>query len=185
MTVALLVALGLVALILLWALLTYNRLVRLRNEAASGWSGIDVQLKRRADLIPNLVEVVKGYAVHERETLERVTEARAQALGASGIAQTAAADALMTSALTGLFGVAEAYPDLKASQNFLELQRELSDAEDKIASARRYYNATVQRLNSMIQSLPSNLIASLGGFREREFYRLDDAGERAVPAVSL
>jgi LemA protein len=182
---ALWIAIGVVVIVLLWLVFGYNRLVRLRNEAEQGFSGIDVQLKRRADLIPNLVETVKAYAAHEREVFERVAEARAQALAARGVAQAASADVVMTAALTGLFGIAEAYPELRASENFQRLQAELTDTEDKIAAARRYYNTTVRRYNSLIQSVPTNVIARLGGFREREFFRIEDDAERAPVAVKL
>ena len=182
---ALWIAIGIVVVILLWLVFGYNRLVRLRNEAEQGFSGIDVQLKRRADLIPNLVETVKAYAAHESGVFERVAEARAQSLAARGIGQAAAAAGLMTSALTGLFGVAEAYPELRASENFQRLQAELSDTEDKIAAARRYYNTTVRRFNSLIQSVPTNVIARIGGFREREFFRIEDDADRAPVAVNL
>jgi LemA protein len=182
---ALWIAIGVVVVILLWLVFGYNRLVRLRNEAEQGFSGIDVQLKRRADLIPNLVETVKAYAAHESGVFERVAEARAQALAARGVAQAANAAAAMTAALTGLFGIAEAYPELRASENFQRLQAELSDTEDKIAAARRYYNTTVRRFNSLIQSVPTNVIARLGGFREREFFRIEDDADRAPVAVGL
>jgi LemA protein len=182
---ALWIAIGVVAVILLWLVFGYNRLVRLRNEAEQAFSGIDVQLKRRADLIPNLVETVKAYATHEREVFERVAEARAQSLAARGVAQAATADVAMTAALTGLFGIAEAYPELRASENFQRLQAELADTEDKIAAARRYYNTTVRRYNSLIQSVPTNIIARLGGFREREFFRIEEDADRAPVAVKL
>ena len=182
---ALWIAIGIVVIVLLWLVFGYNRLVRLRNEAEQGFSGIDVQLKRRADLIPNLVETVKAYAAHESGVFEAVAQARAQAMGARGVAQAATADVVMTAALTGLFGVAEAYPQLRASENFQRLQAELSDTEDKIAAARRYYNTTVRRFNSLIQSVPTNIIARLGGFREREFFRIDADADRAPVAVSL
>ena len=182
---ALWIVIAVVVILLLWLVFGYNRLVRLRNEAEQGFSGIDVQLKRRADLIPNLVETVKAYAAHESGVFERVAEARAQALAARGVAQAASAAALMTSALTGLFGIAEAYPELRASENFQRLQAELSDTEDKIAAARRYYNTTVRRFNSLIQSVPTNIIARIGGFREREFFRIEDDADRAPVAVNL
>ena len=182
---ALWIVIAVVVILLLWLVFGYNRLVRLRNEAEQGFSGIDVQLKRRADLIPNLVETVKAYAAHESGVFERVAEARAQALAARGVGQAASAAALMTSALTGLFGIAEAYPELRASENFQRLQAELSDTEDKIAAARRYYNTTVRRFNSLIQSVPTNIIARVGGFREREFFRIEDDADRAPVAVNL
>jgi LemA protein len=183
--VVLWIAVGIVALLLIWLVLAYNKLVRLRNEAEQGWSGIDVQLKRRADLIPNLVEAVRAYAQHERSVFEEVSEARAQALGARGVGEAAAADGAMQTALLNIFAVAEAYPELKASENFKRLQDELSDTEDKIAAARRYYNTVVRKLNTAIQSIPTNIVAGIGGFREREFYRLEDEGERAVPQVAV
>ena len=185
MSIGLIVILVLVAAVLIWAVMAYNRLVRVRNESESAFSGIDVQLKRRADLIPNLVETVKAYATHEREVFERVAEARQQALAARGVAQAASADVVMTAALTGLFGIAEAYPELRASENFQRLQAELSDTEDKIAAARRYYNTTVRRFNSLIQSVPTNIVARLGSFREREFFRIEADEERAPVSVSL
>jgi len=168
-----------------YAVVAYNNLVRQRQLTQEGWSGIDVQLKRRADLIPNLVETVKAYATHEREVFERVAEARRRALAARGVAQAASADVVMTAALTGLFGIAEAYPELRASENFQRLQAELSDTEDKIAAARRYYNTTVRRFNSLIQSVPTNIVARLGSFREREFFRIEADEERAPVSVSL
>ena len=182
---ALWIVIAVVVIALLWLVFGYNRLVRLRNEAEQGFSGIDVQLKRRADLIPNLVETVKAYAAHESGVFEAVAQARAQALGARGVAAAATADVAMTAALTGLFGIAEAYPELRASENFQRLQAELSDTEDKIAAARRYYNTTVRRFNSLIQSVPTNVIARLGGFREREFFRIEDDADRAPVAVNL
>ena len=182
---ALWIVIAVVVLILLYLAYGYNRLVRLRNEAEQGFSGIDVQLKRRADLIPNLVETVKAYATHEREVFERVAEARAQSLAARGVGAASAAAGVMTAALTGLFGIAEAYPELRASENFQRLQAELSDTEDKIAAARRYYNTTVRRFNSLIQSVPTNIIARLGGFREREFFRIEDDSDRTPVAVNL
>ena len=166
------------------AVYLFNRLVRLRNEVDTGWSNIDVQLKRRNDLIPNLVESVKGYAAHERAVFDEVTSARAAVAGASSPAAAGAADTMLGQALGRLFAVAEAYPDLKASQNFQQLQAELTDTEDKIASARRYYNATVQAYNTGIQTFPSLLFAGPFGFRAREFFAAEQ-GERAPVAVSF
>jgi LemA protein len=163
----------------------YNRIVNEEQQVEASWGQVENQLQRRADLIPNLVETVKAYAAHESGVFERVAEARAQALAARGVAQAATASVAMTAALTGLFGIAEAYPELRASENFQRLQAELSDTEDKIAAARRYYNTTVRRFNSLIQSVPTNIIARLGGFREREFFRIEDDAERAPVAVSL
>ena len=156
-----------------FAVLVYNHLVRLRNEAETGWANIDVQLKRRADLVPNLVEAVKGYAAHERETFDSVTKARAAAQQASGPAQAAQADAEMAPALNRLIAVSEAYPQLRASENFLKLQQELADIEDKLAAARRYYNQTVYRFNSVQQTFPTLLIARPFGFHERQFFETD------------
>ena len=177
------ISIGVVALLGIVFVLGYNRLVRLRNEVDTGWANIDVQLQRRADLIPNLVETVRGYAAHERGVFEEVTRARTalQQAGTPG----AAADANegLTAALGRLFAVAEAYPDLKASENFLQLQDDLTDTEDKISAARRYYNATVMRLNTSVQSFPWLLFARPLGFREREFFSAQ--GDTAVPQVTL
>jgi LemA protein len=170
------------AVLLVLVALMYNRLVRLRNETETGWANIDVQLKRRADLVPNLVEAVKGYAEHERETFQSVTEARAALQQATGPAQAAAADSLLGGALQRLLAVSEAYPQLRASENFLALQRELSDIEDKLAAARRYYNATVYRYNTVLQSFPSLIVAQALRFHEREFFETDT---RDAPAVSF
>jgi LemA protein len=182
--IALWIVIGVVALLLLLFVFGYNRLVRLRNEVGTGWSNIDVQLQRRADLIPNLVETVKGYAAHERGVFENVTEARSALLRASTPAEAAAANERVTAALGRLFAVAEAYPDLKASQNFLRLQDELTDTEDKIAAARRYYNATVMRYNTKLQSLPAALYAGALGFTAREFFSAEE-DTHAVPQVDL
>ena len=172
------------AVLLLFLVLTFNRLVRLRNEAKTGWANIDVQLKRRADLVPNLVEAVKGYAAHERETFDSVTQARAAAQQASGPAAAAQADTVLGGALNRLLAVAEAYPQLRASENFLALQQELADIEDKLAAARRYYNQTVYRYNTVLQSFPAVLVARALGFHEREFFETD-ADTRDAPSVSF
>jgi LemA protein len=168
--------------LLLFVVLTYNHLVRLRNETETGWANIDVQLRRRTDLVPNLVEAVKGYAEHERETFETVTEARAALQRASGPAQAAQADAELGAGLNRLLAVSEAYPQLRASENFLALQQELADIEDKLAAARRYYNQTVYRFNSVQQTFPAVLVARPFGFHEREFFGTDD---RAAPVVTF
>jgi LemA protein len=170
------------AVLLLFVVLTYNHLVRLRNETETGWANIDVQLKRRSDLVPNLVETVKAYAAHEAGTFETVTRARAAAQQASGPAQAAHADAELGGALNRLIAVSEAYPQLRASENFLALQQELADIEDKLAAARRYYNQTVYRFNSLQQTFPAVLVARPCGFHEREFFATD---ERDAPAVSF
>lgn len=166
------------------ALVIYNGLVQLKVRAESAWSDIDVQLKRRHDLVPNLVETVKGYASHERGTLESVVEARSRAMSAHGPASRAEAENVLTGALKSLFALAEAYPQLRAAENFGQLQQQLAGIEDAIQNARRYYNAVVRDLNTKIQQFPSNLVARTFGFREREFFEIDD-GERAVPRVSF
>jgi LemA protein len=179
------IVLGAVAAVLLvFLVLTFNRLVRLRNEAKTGWANIDVQLKRRADLVPNLVEAVKGYAAHERETFDSVTQARAAAQQASGPAAAAQADTVLGGALNRLLAVAEAYPQLRASENFLALQQELADIEDKLAAARRYYNQTVYRYNTVLQSFPAVIVARALGFQEREFFETD-VHTRDAPSVSF
>lgn len=177
---ALWIILGIVVLVGLYAIVQYNGLVRLRNRIESAWSQIDVQLQRRYDLIPNLVETVKGYATHEKGVLESVTQARANALNAQGPAAQAQAENAITGALKSLFAVAEAYPDLKANQNFLALQEELSGTEGKIAYARQFYNDTVQSYNTKIQTFPSNLIAGPFGFKEREYFEADDTSRGPV-----
>ena len=182
--IALWIVLGVAAVLVLSFVVGYNRFVRLRNEVSTGWSNIDVTLKRRADLIPNLVEAVKGYAAHERGVFDSVTEARASLMRASSPGAAAQANEALTAALGRLFAVAEAYPDLKASQNFLRLQDELTDTEDKIAAARRYYNATVMRYNTKIQSFPGVLYAGALGFAAREFFTADE-GDQAVPQLDL
>ena len=173
-----------VLLLLALAIYLYNRIVRLRNEVDTGWSNIDVQLKRRNDLIPNLVETVKGYAAHERGVFEEVTNARSAVARAQSPGEAGAADSLLGQALGRLFAVAEAYPELKASQNFLELQGELTDTEDKIAAARRYYNSTVLAYNTSIQTFPSLLLAGPLGFHAREFFDAPE-GEQEPVAVSF
>ncbi len=178
------VLIAIVVVLLVFLVVLYNRMVRLRNEVDTGWANIDVQLKRRNDLIPNIVEAVKGYAAHERGTFEAVTQARAAVAGAQGPAAAGEADNLLTAALGKLFAVAEAYPDLKASENFLQLQHELSATEDKIAAARRYYNATVLRFNNSIQTFPAVLLAGVFGFLKREFFAAE-AGDRGLPEVSF
>lgn len=168
-----------------YVLLAYNGLVRRRNQVDEAWSDIDVQLKRRHDLIPNLVSTVKGYASHEREAFESVTNARAQALSAKTPGEQAKAENELTSTLKTLFAVAEAYPDLKANANFLELQRELSDTENKVQAARRFYNGNVRDFNTAIQTVPTNIIANMFGFKGRDFFELEDEAARSVPKVQL
>jgi LemA protein len=171
---ALWIVLGIVVVVVLGLVWTFNRLVTLRTRVDNGWSQIDVQLRRRADLIPNLVETVKGYAAHERELFEQVTEARARSLGASGVTEQADAENQVTAGLRQLLAVVEAYPDLKANQNFLALQEELIGTESKIAYARQFYNDQVMRLNTLIQSFPSSVVARAFGFDERPFFEIDE-----------
>jgi LemA protein len=177
------ILLGVLALVLVLGGVGYNRLVRLRNEADTGWANIDVQLERRGDLIPNLVETVKGYAAHERGVFDEVTKARSALQQATTPAAAGEANDVLTAALGRLFAVAEAYPELRASENFLRLQDELTDTEDKISAARRYYNSTVMHYNTGIQSLPWVLVARVLGFREKEFFSAE--GDTATPQFSF
>lgn len=163
----------------------YNGLVRLRNMAEQAWSDVDVQLKRRYDLIPNLVETVKGYATHEKSTFESVVQARSRAMQATTPEAKAEAENFLQSTLKSLFALSEAYPDLKANQNFLELQAELARIEEQIQLARRYYNAVVRDLNTKIESVPSNIVANMFGFQKKEYFELDSEAERAAPKVSF
>jgi len=180
------VVLGLLALIVLYVMGTYNGLVRLRQHVRESWSGIDTELKRRYNLIPNLVETVKGYASHEQETLDRVISARAKAVDSTGSPASQAQDEnMLVGALRQLFAVVENYPDLKANQNFLELQGELTATEDRIQAARRFYNANVRDMNTRIEVFPSNIIANLFSFQKEEFFELDDAAQREVPSVDF
>ena len=174
-----------VVLIAIWAVLLYNGLVQKRNRVDNAWAQVEVQLKRRHDLVPNLVETVKGYAAHERGTFDSVTQARAAATSAQGPAQAGAAEGILGQALGRLFAVAEAYPDLKANQNFLDLQGQLRDTEDKIAISRQVYNDTVLTFNNAIQVFPAVLLAGALGFSKREFFEIDDAAERDAPQVSF
>ena len=163
----------------------YNGMVRARNRVDEAWSGIDVQLKRRHDLIPNLVETVKGYATHEREVFEAVTQARAAAMGAQTPAQSAAAEGALTGALGRLFAVAEAYPQLRAAESFTQLQQELANTEDQIAASRRIYNGNVQAYNTKIQVFPNSLLAGPFGFTRREFFEIEDPADREPVKVSF
>jgi LemA protein len=165
-----LILLIIIAVFVVWLIAVYNGLIRFKNRVDEAWSDIDVQLKRRYDLIPNLVNTVKGYATHERELFEKVTEARARAMGAGSAADKAQAENMLSNTLKSLFAVAEAYPDLKANQNFLELQRELTDTEDKIQASRRFYNGNVRDFNIKIEIFPNNLIAGMLNFAKREFF---------------
>jgi LemA protein len=170
-----------------YAVFAYNGLVRQRQLAQEGWSGIDVQLKRRADLIPNLMEAVKGYMTHERETLEAVTNARTAAMSASNGTpeQRAAAEGQLSQALGKLFAVAESYPDLKASANFIQFQTALQQTEDEIQLSRRYYNGTARDLNTAVESFPSNILAGAFHFEKVQFFEIDNAADRAVPQVKF
>ncbi len=181
------IILGLVVVAVVYGIILYNRLVSTRQMVAEGWSGIDVQLKRRTDLIPNLMETVKGYMGHERETLDAVTQARAAATSAANGSpeQRAAAEGLLSSALGRLIAVAEAYPDLKANTTFLEFQDALRNVEDEIQMARRYYNGAVRNLNVMVESVPSNFIAGPFGFQKAEYFELENEADRAVPTVKF
>lgn len=172
--IALWIVLGIVVVLALFLWITYNSLVTLKIRVDEAWSDITIQLKRRLDLIPNLVNSVKGYAQHESGVFEKVTEARANALSAQGVKETAAAENQFEDALKSLFAVAEAYPDLKANQNFLQLQQELVDTEDKIQAARRFYNGGVRDLNTKIQIFPNNIFAGMLGFKQREFFEVED-----------
>jgi LemA protein len=174
------IILGIVVVVVIFLIAIYNRLVSLNQRATQAWSDISVQLKQRHDLIPNLVETVKGYAAHERGTLEAVTQARNAAVAATGPNAQAQAENMLTGALRQLFAVAEAYPDLKANQNFLQLQSELSDIENKIAASRRFFNNSVQEYNSSIQQFPAVLLAGPLGFGQRGFFELDEAEKTAV-----
>lgn len=165
---------GLLFLVIAFLIATYNSLVTLKNRVEEAWSDITVQLKRRTDLIPNLVNTVKGYAAHETGVFEKVTEARSAIMNAKGVVESAQAENMLEGALKSLFAVAEAYPDLKANQNFLQLQQELVDTEDKIQASRRFYNGGVRDLNTKIQTFPVNLVAGMFGFKAREFFEVED-----------
>jgi LemA protein len=179
------ILLGVTSVVVVWAIFAYNGFITLIQRTKEAWADIDVQLKRRYDLIPNLVETVKGYATHEREAFENVTKARAAAMGASGPQEKGQAENMLTDALKSLFAVSEAYPDLKANQNFLALQTELSDTENKIQAARRFYNGNVRDLNTSIHSFPSNIIAGQFHFTEREFFELSEADAAAKEPVKV
>ena len=177
------IIIGVVVFSTLWAVLSYNNFIRLRNRMNEAWSDIDVQLKRRHNLIPNLVETVKGYASHEREVLDNVTKARAATINAHGQGEVQDAENMLTGALKSLFAVSENYPDLKASANFVELQRELRDTEDKIMASRRFYNNNVMSLNTKVESFPANLIAKVFGFKQAELFKVEVEEERNAPNV--
>jgi len=179
------IALAIVGLLALFFIAQYNRLIRLNISVDESFAQIEVQLKRRSDLIPNLVETVKGYAAHEQSTFDAVVTARAKATTASGVADVAAADGMLTQALRGLLAVAEAYPDLKASSNFLSLQEELSTTENKVAFSRQFYNDNVRNLNTAVKTIPTNFFAGFAKVTEREFYEVTDPQDRNVPKVTF
>ena len=181
--IPILIVVAIVVVLALFLIGLYNRFVQLRNRIDNAWAQLDVQLRRRYDLIPTLVETVKGYAAHEMETLERVIQARAAGVSARSVQEQAQAENMITQALRQLLAVAEAYPELQASRNFLQLQEDLTDTEDKISAARRYYNATVMRFNTGVQTIPWLLVARPLGFRAREFFSAE--GDTSVPQVSL
>lgn len=179
------IILVIVAAVILWVIAVFNNLVALKNRAKEAWADIDVQLKRRYDLIPNLVETVRGYAAHERELFEKVTKARASAMGAKGAHDKAEAENFLSQTLKSLFAVSENYPDLKASVNFLELQRELTDTEDKVQASRRFYNTNVRDLNIKIESFPANMIANVFGFKQMELFEAASEAERQPVSVKF
>jgi LemA protein len=179
------IVLGALIALVLWFIGVYNVLVKLRQETKNAWSQIDVQLKRRHDLIPNLVETVKGYMTHERETLEKVIQARNQAAGASGVKEKAQAENMLTQTLRSLFAVWEQYPDLKANQNAMALQEEVTSTENKISFARQFYNDQATRLNTAIETVPTNIVAGIGNFTKADLFQLDDASQREAPKVKF
>jgi LemA protein len=183
--IALWIVLGVLVILILFVIGAYNSLVRLRNQVKNAWAQIDVQLKRRHDLIPNLIETVKGYMVHERDTLTKITEARSNAMAATTIPDKAAAEGVLSGLMGKLQVAVEAYPDLKANQNFLALQEELTSTENKISFSRQNYNDQVLGFNNKIQMFPSNIIAGMFGFKQGEFFELKDAAEREVPQVKF
>jgi LemA protein len=176
---------GIFLALIFWLVAVYNTFIRMRNNVKDAWSDIDVQLKRRYDLIPNLIETVKGYAAHEKETLQKVTDARTQAMGAQSVEEHQKAENMLTDTLKSLFAVSENYPDLKANENFLELQRELSDTENKIQAARRFYNSNVKEFNTGIQSFPQNILAGMFNFKEEKFFELQEEAAKEPVKVSF
>jgi LemA protein len=183
--VIVIILVGVVLLVGVIYILMRNSIISSRNQVEEAWSGIDVQLKRRHDLIPNLVEAVKGYATHERETFEKVTQARSQAMNAGGVQETAQAESMLSQAIGGLRVVAEQYPELRATENFQQLQRQLSELEDEIQASRRIYNSNVQSYNTKIQQFPMSIVANQGGFEDKEFFEIEVAAEREAPQVSF
>lgn len=182
---AIIIVLGILVVLVIWIVGMYNGLVRLRNQVKNAWSQIDVQLKRRHDLIPNLVETAKGYMKHERETFEAITKARSQAVEAQGVAEQGKAEGQLTEALGKFMLVVENYPDLKANQNFLALQEELTTTENKVSFSRQFYNDQVLQFNTRIESVPTNIIANMFGFKQAEFFEIEVATEREVPKVKF
>lgn len=180
-----LIVVGVIALIALFSITQYNKLIRQNVSVDEAWAQIEVQLKRRSDLIPNLVETVKGYAAHEKDTFEKVVNARAKATSATGVHDVAAADGQLTQALRGLLAVAEGYPELKASANFLQLQDELATTENKVAFSRQFYNDSVRNLNSSVKTFPANLFAGMAKVGAREFYEVEDPQDRNAPKVQF
>ena len=185
MIIAIIVVVAIVVIAVLYYISKRNSIIASRNRVDESWSGIDVQLKRRHDLVPNLVETVKGYAAHEAEVFEKTSQARAEAMSAKSVAETSQAEAKLTGALTDLRAVAENYPQLRATENFQQLSRNLSELEDEIQASRRIYNSNVQSFNTDIQQFPGSIIASQGHFTAREYFELDDAAERAPVSVSF
>jgi LemA protein len=183
--VATIIILAVIVFAVLFVIAIYNKLVRLRNMVEEGWSGIDVQLKRRANLVPNLIEAVKGYMGHERELLAKVTELRTQSLKEQKIGEKARLEGQLSRSLANVFAVAEGYPDLKANQNFLSLQTDLADMEDQIQMARRYYNGTVRNLNIQVETFPGNLVAEKFKFTKAEFFEIEDPVEKVVPEIKF
>ena len=179
------IIIGVPVLLIGWIIAAYNRFVRFTNRAKEAWSDIEVQMKRRYDLIPNLVETVKGYATHEAGTLQKVTDMRTRAMNATAPAEKAEAENMLSGALKSLFAVSENYPDLKANTNFIELQRELSDTENKIQAARRFYNGVVMELNTKLQSFPSNLVGNMFGFKQSDFFQLGENEQAAKEPVKV
>jgi LemA protein len=185
MDYTLLIVLGVAAVVLLWGISVYNGLIKQKNLTQESWSGVETQLKRRSDLIPNLVETVKGYATHEEGTFTAITQARAAASGASTPEARMAAEKTIGSLVGKIMAVAEAYPELKANVNFLELQKTLADVEDQIQLSRRYFNGTVRNYNTAIQTVPTNIVAGITGFKDAEYFEIEDPAERAAPRVSF
>ncbi len=183
--VTLLIIVGVIILLIIYAISIYNRLVKLRTLCEEGWSGIDVFLKKRYDLIPNLVETVKGYATHENETFENVTRARSEAMSAKGVTEQEHAENNLNKALINLYAVAEQYPDLKANANFINLQNQVETLEGEIEKARRYYNGTVRENNILVETFPSNIIANMFGFVKQKFFELTNLVERETPKINF